>query len=163
MIKKRGFSLIELLSVVAIIGIATAIVTPIYKNNIIKAKISQVVNIAPQYQTLVQAYYQVTGSAPTTVANLQLSGTANYIDIASGQLPLATLLDKITFATNGSAPTINFYIPVVNLQLASVNAIDTIILTYQLNNDLVNNLLNWSCSFTQGAAEFIKFVPAGCS
>jgi type IV pilus assembly protein PilA len=58
----HGFTLIELMIVVAIIGIMAAVALPVYKDYTIKAKMAEVVMAASQCRTTVAEVYQ-TGNA----------------------------------------------------------------------------------------------------
>ncbi len=68
--RKRGFSLVELLIVLAVIAALIATITPVALNAIQKAKATQV---AQNLKTLASAFENklyVDGSAPTTLADL---------------------------------------------------------------------------------------------
>ena len=63
---QQGFTLIELMIVVAIIGILAAIAIPAYQDYTIRAKVSEVIGLASAAKTTLYEYYSTNGEMPLT-------------------------------------------------------------------------------------------------
>jgi type IV pilus assembly protein PilA len=61
---QQGFTLIELMIVVAIIGILAAIAIPAYQDYTIRAQVSEGMSLASGARTAVSEAYQSTGNWP---------------------------------------------------------------------------------------------------
>ncbi|HYD33548.1 MAG TPA: prepilin-type N-terminal cleavage/methylation domain-containing protein [Methylophilaceae bacterium] len=123
MIKKaqQGFTLIELMIVVAIIGILAAVAIPAYQDYTVKAKLSELVSLTSPARTAVGIYCNDlagTWAAPTGASLSAISGNSangnNAIPIpanakytASANVTAASgMITAVTTGTNG-VPTGN--------------------------------------------------------
>jgi len=66
---QKGFTLIELMIVIAIIGILAAIAIPAYQNYTIRSQVTEGLSLADGWKTAISEFYAQNGSFPTTYAS----------------------------------------------------------------------------------------------
>ncbi|XID75176.1 pilin [Alkanindiges sp. WGS2144] len=96
---QHGFTLIELMIVVAIIGLLAAIAIPAYQNYTARSQVAEALNMANAFKGEVVSYYGESGTCPTiTGLGLPASGDLNgrYIDSLSTSTPQGAVC-AITF------------------------------------------------------------------
>ena len=82
---QKGFTLIELMIVIAIIGILAAIAIPAYQDYTIRSQASEGITLASSVQIAVADYYAQNGTWPTamtgggTALNYTAAPTGNYV------------------------------------------------------------------------------------
>ena len=95
---QQGFTLIELMIVVAIIGILAAIAIPAYQDYTIRAKISEVLILASGARTNIAEFYQSRGNMPASTNEAGISTDAAQSDYVSA----------IAFATSSGGSLLTY-------------------------------------------------------
>jgi type IV pilus assembly protein PilA len=106
MMKKiqHGFTLIELMIVVAIIGILAAIAIPAYQDYTIRAQVSEGLNLAAAAKAAIAESYLNTGVAPATrtAAGMSAAGTDTQGKYVAGVDVLAGVI-TVTYGNEANA------------------------------------------------------------
>jgi len=132
---QKGFTLIELMIVVAIIGILAAVALPAYQDYTIRAKVSELMLAASGARTCVTEAAQANGGTiPTNVQDTCSIATA-------GKVATATVTTAGVVTVTGTTAT------------SSVGAAVTVTLTPAT----AGGTLTWTCTGTP-----VKYVPGSC-
>ena len=83
--RTSGFSLVELMIVIVIIGVLAAVAVPIYNNNIQKAKMSEADASLGSLRTQLRVYYGENGEYPTRTTDTHVINDT-WNDIKVGEI-----------------------------------------------------------------------------
>jgi type IV pilus assembly protein PilA len=150
---QKGFTLIELMIVIAIIGILAAIAIPAYQNYTIRSQVTEGLSLADGFKTSISEYYDQNGTWPANAAIIsQGAVTGKYVS-AIAVMPTGQI--QVTYS--GAQANTNIKAKVLSLS----PGLDT-------NNDIV-----WVCGTAPSPALAIaapatattvanQYLPSSC-
>ena len=144
--KSKGFTLIELMIVVAIVGILAAIAIPAYQNYTIRARVTEGLSLANSAKTAVEEYAQSTGGvAPAG------GGALTGIVVANTGWTAPTATNNVNTMALSTAGVI---------QINYTAAAGSVVLTLTPLADAAGNI-SWTCAVGANAAMY-PYVPQNC-
>ena len=140
---QKGFTLIELMIVVAIIGILAAVAIPAYQDYIARAQVSEAVSLSASAKTPLAEYFSDKGAWP-----------ANASDVMGNQIGKYT--STVTFSAGATTTT-----PSITVEARIKNTgVNTGITGGLLHLDTTDGGKTWLCTTSTGLLG--KYVPASC-
>jgi type IV pilus assembly protein PilA len=147
--KQSGFTLIELMIVVAIVGILAALALPAYQDYIARSRMAEVLAELAESKTSVSEYVASNGEWPAD---------ANQAGIGSASIYISAV--AVAGSDTGGDATPGEYFDVVLTLTDRINPAvngDTIRMR---GTAIAGNELNWECQFSDATA--YKYVPSNC-
>ena len=140
---QQGFTLIELMIVVAIIGILAAIAIPAYQDYTIRAQVSEGLQLSSGAKVAVTETFQDRGVLPTTNA---LAGLAEPGEITGNYVTLVTVANGVISVTYGNDANSKILGAVLTISPDTTNP----------------GSVEWACAGGNILSANAKWLPSAC-
>jgi type IV pilus assembly protein PilA len=150
---QKGFTLIELMIVVAIIGILAAVALPAYQDYTVRAKMSEVILAASACRTSITEVYQTGGTAPAADGwgcENTTGGSSKYVDKVNTDkngVITVTIATGINANVDGKKVTLTPYVGTATADSVA---------------HMGQGVNKWICGDPTGTTLAAKYLPGSC-
>ncbi len=142
---QKGFTLIELMIVVAIIGILAAVALPAYQDYTVRAKVSEVILALSAPKTSISEYYATLGVMPPSATSAAIDETGSKY------------ISGIAYTTTG---TDNATVTATVQDLGNTAAVGDVVMVG--TGTASTGKVGWVCGGTADTTLPAKYLPASC-
>ena len=146
---QQGFTLIELMIVIAIVAILVALAVPAYKDYTVRAKVGECINGAAVGKLQVSEYYMTVGTWPANANEAGIGGTA-------GDAGDTQYCEPLVYGSNGS-----FTVPVNETEVGISSGTIEPIMVPTVNSQTISGV-DWRCTRGNTTATEYKYLPSTC-
>jgi type IV pilus assembly protein PilA len=140
----QGFTLIELMIVVAIVGMLVSLSVPVYQDYSARSKLAEVISLSKTDRTLAAAYFSETSNLPDSLESLGIDTSADRSRYLVGDLSATVDAGEDSFSIT---------YPVGNLGGSSVPG------TLVWKGTAVDAVMQWDCT---GGTLPHRYRPPSC-